>query len=260
MASKSRPAKPPRPIPPHPLSVIRRARDEFGVREVIVGVSGKDAACAIDLCVEHFDRVSAYFMYIVPGLSFQEKFLSYIERRYSISIRRIPHFGLAKLFRDHSFRYMRLQSIGVPTVKPRDVDAYLRKLTGLEWVATGEKAADSVERNAMIRRVGGIDTNRRRIFPIAFWSDAAVFNHLKTRSIALPQEYSQLENFTHMRSFGQLWWRDIAWIREKHPDDFDKIRRLFPLIDGQVTRYLERERREREKAEKENGKKEGEGG
>lgn len=236
--------KPQKTLPLPPLAVVERAKSEFKIDSVIVGVScGKDSIATLDLCATHFSRIAAYFLYLVPGLSFQERYLSYLERRYSIQIIRLPHFGLASLLRSATFRYPRLDALAAANLKPRHIDAHLRKLTGYEWIATGEKAIDSVERNAMIRQARGISVTRHRLFPLAYWSHSTVYNHLKSRQIALSPEYSQSGTFHNMRSFGSLWFRDVAWIEQKHPTDFAKIVEMFPFVPGQLVRYQERERR-----------------
>jgi phosphoadenosine phosphosulfate reductase len=252
-------AKKPPPIPPPPLAVIRRARDEFGIREVAVGVScGKDSLATLSLCAEHFGRISGYFLYIVPGLSFQERYLSYLESRFQITIHRLPHFMLGEMLRAGTFRFQRQSTESLRRIKPRDIDAHVRKLTGISWLATGEKAIDSVERNAMLRRVQGIDPKRRRLFPLTYWSHSTVYNHLKTRQILLPPEYSlsvQSVGTQKARSFGGLQYRDVAWIEERYPDDFKKIVAMFPLIRGQLLRYRQREA-SREQEAIENGQEE----
>lgn len=255
------PAAPAKSKQPPPLGVIERAKS-LGIDQVIVGVScGKDSIATLDLCHKHLSRVAAYFLYLVPGLSFQERYLSYLERRYApLQILRLPHWSLSRLFRGNTFRFVHRGSYKTRILHARDTDAYLRQQTGIDWIATGEKACDSVERNAMIRRVDGVDTRRRRFWPLAYWQQASTYNHLKTNAIALPPDYSlSAASFqpSSSCSFGDLWYRDIAWVKERYPADFAKIVELFPLLPAQLIRYAEREKREqREKQEKENGQKE----
>jgi len=205
------------------------------VRRVLVGVSGgKDSIAALDLCHRHFGEVRAFFMYLVPGLSFQETYLGYIERLYDLQILRIPHWGLSHVIRHSGLRHPTRQSVKCPSLKTRDIDHYLRQQTGIQWIATGEKAIDSLERNAQIRRCNGINVQRRRFFPLAYWNHAAVYNYLKIRQIALPPDYKIKQ---HDRSIGSLWARDLIPIRDHYPDDYAKIVSMFPLAEAQVKRY-----------------------
>jgi phosphoadenosine phosphosulfate reductase len=218
-----------------PTEIIERAASQFGVRRVLVGISGgKDSIATLDLCSRHMAEVRGYFMYLVPGLSFQERYLTYIERKYGIEIIRLPHWGLSGIFRAASFRHPSQRSRSVKVVKAKDVDCYLRQQTGIQWIATGEKAIDSIERNAQIRRCRGINVQRRRIYPLAFWNHAAVYNYLKFRQVLMPPDYKIKADGS---SFGSLWARDLIPIRENFPEDYKKILQFFPLAEAQVKRY-----------------------
>jgi len=224
------------------LDVIRRFKAEHNVDRVIVGLSnGKDAAATLDLCVQHFREVRAYFMYLVPGLSFQEKYLSYHERRYGIKVLRVPSFNLSYMYRHSVFRHPTKAATKIRVVTMRDTDNYVRKQTGLEWIATGERCRDSLERNAQIKRVNGINAQRRRFWPIGFWSDGHVHAYLKQRGIALSAEYS-----TDLKlSFGSLWYRELKAVRDRFPADYERIVKFFPLVPAQMKRYEDRERIEK---------------
>jgi phosphoadenosine phosphosulfate reductase len=72
---------------------------------VIVGFSGgKDSICALDLCCRYFGTVHAYFMYLVPGLSFQEAQLRWYEQRHNLKIHRVPHPMLSSWLKWGVFR------------------------------------------------------------------------------------------------------------------------------------------------------------
>jgi phosphoadenosine phosphosulfate reductase len=241
-AKKAKAAKPPKPAPPHPLEVIRRARDSHQIKQVCVGVSGgKDSVACLSVCIDAFGaaNVFPFFMYICPDLSFQTKYLAYLERLFGISIVRLPHWLLSQLYRGGSFRHQTRKSQATPRLTIRDIESHVRKLSGFEWVADGSKAIDSLERNAMIRNVKGISGPRRKLWPLAYWSHEQVYAYLKQRGIALAPDYSGLTK----RSFGGLWMRDLFFVRERYPEDWEKIKASFPLIEAQVARYELRAKR-----------------
>jgi phosphoadenosine phosphosulfate reductase len=225
----------------HPLEVMRRAKDA-GITKAIVAVScGKDSVATLSMCCEHLgsENVRCYFMYFVPGLSFQEKYLTYLEGRFGVTIMRLPHWGLRRLFQDAALRFPVPPSKVPKAVKIRDIENYVRVNTGFAWIATGERAADSMERQAQIKKCNGVNHERLRFYPIAYWSNAAVFNYLKSQRIVLPGDYTA----TGSQSFGSLWAEQLIGIRDRFPEDYEKVKQMFPFADAQILRYQLRKAR-----------------
>lgn len=199
-------------------------------KKVLVGLSGgKDSVATLDVCARFFPVVQPYFMYIVKGLYFQERTLRYYEKRYGVPILRIPHFMLSDFMRDGSFR---MPDYTVPKVKTKDIYTYLRNRTGIFWIAGGERMADSIVRNAMMKKSGAIDRKRGRIYPLAYWNKAQVLSYVKMRHLPL-----SLENRVLGFSFRGLQGKELAKIKQAFPQDYEKIRRVFPLVEAAVMRY-----------------------
>lgn len=218
--------------------IIKRARDEYGVRSVIVGFSGgKDAIVTLDLCRQSFDRVEAYFLYIVPGLDFQERYLTYCERRFDVKIQRLPSPTISAWMREGGYRMPSASALGSRKIKRLDIENYLRKKLSIEWFATGEKCIDSIERNAMIRKMRGVDPKRRQIWPVAYWNNSAIWNHIKRSRIILPPDYRFSVGEKYMaRSFGSMGPTELRFIRENYPADYKKIVDMFPLLPANIAR------------------------
>ena len=198
---------------------------------VIVGFSGgKDSVVTLDLCARHFKRVEAYFLYYVPGLSFQERMLQWVERRYSISIYRLPHFELSQFLQHGSFRPVDLD---VPVVEVAELYAHLRAHFGIHWIAGGERIADSIWRRAMLKKSGTIDRKRGRFYPVAHFTKAHIVAYLKAHRLPVSEE-SRVLGF----SFRSLQPADLLKIRQHYPDDFAKIKAMFPLVEAGI-KHLE---------------------
>ncbi len=230
---------------PHPLHIIERAK-AMGIRDVLVSFSaGKDSLAVADLCFEHFNRVQLFFMYVVPDLSFQEIYLRYIENRYNTKIDRIPHWQMGSIYRGSGSRHATKQATTMPAVKIRDVDHAMRKKHGLLWVASGETTGESLQRTAMIKSCDGVCTARGHIYAIGYWRKKDVEGYLSAKDIMLPPEYSiTYDN----RSYGGLRMELIVPIHDNFPEDYAKIRRVFPLIDAQVSRWRAQQRIDSEAA------------
>ena len=209
------------------LSAIKR--QALLTDHVIVSYSGgKDSAVTLDLCVKHFKRVDAFFMYQVPDLSFQEQVLQWAERRYGIEVYRIPHFELSDFYRYGVFCK---PDLSLPKVSVSDVYAHVRQAFDGHWIAAGERAKDSIVRNAMIKRSGSIDEKRGRFYPLAYWSKEAVVRYIAAHRLMVSPESKILGH-----SFRSLHPKDLQAIKQVYPGDYTKIVQAFPEVGAALAR------------------------
>lgn len=198
-------------------------------QEVLVGFSGgKDSCVTLDLCTRHFTRVVAFFMYQVPGMSFQEKTLRIYEQRYGLEIIRLPHFETSNFLRYGTYR---TPDYDVPVVSVRDVYDYLRDKTGIYWIAAGERIADSIVRRAMIKQTGSIDAKRGRFFPLAYWTKRDVTEYMRVRRLYLGED-SRKFGF----SFRDISGATLLTVKQNWPDDYEKVKKIYPLCEAAVMR------------------------
>lgn len=197
---------------------------------VIVGFSGgKDSIVTLDLCFRYFKNVRPFFMYLVPGLSFQENMLKRYEERYGTEIIRLPHFECSEFLKYGSFT---MADFNVDIVGINDTYAYLRDLTGIHWIAAGERCADSIVRNAMIKKSGSIDYKRGRFYPLAYWKKNEVLQYIKQKKLYLSKEQKEI-GF----SFRSLAGNELAVIKEYYPEDYEKILKVYPFAGAGVERF-----------------------
>lgn len=223
------------------LSALRERTDS-----VIVAVSrGKDSLALLDLACRHFSRVEAFCMHVVAGLSFVENYLAYLERRYHVTIDRVPHWWLSHAFRQGTYRPL---TRSCPKITIRDVQEAQRRRTGLHWFLSGEKACDSLQRRGMLNSMAGgkfmpaIDDRAGVCYPLAWWTDRQVYAYLKTRQIPLPADYRILG-----RSFStQLDGKTLSLLAEHYHDDIAKIEEVFPFCRAAILQHrLARSRADR---------------
>jgi len=226
----------------HPLDVIRRAKTDYGIDEVICFVScGRDSSVMLDLSCKHFDRVVGVFMHVVQGISFQERYLQHLEQRYGITIHRIPHWGLSRVLKGGAFRHQTGQTANLRLMKPMHAEAYARKLTGLRWIATGEKYHDSLERNVQLTKANGISEQRSKVWPLAWWTHSDVEAYAARERLLASPDYRLKLQGGHRGSMSSLLTADeIVPIYERYPEDFQRIKRVFPMVEAQVQRYYQK--------------------
>ena len=200
-------------------------------RRVIVFYSGgKDSAVTLDLCARYFDEVRVVFMQLGPVLSFQRACLSWVEERYGVAPLVVPHPMLAEWLRYGTFRQPDYE---LPLISFLDVYTHVRSVTGIWWIAAGERIADSIVRRAMIKGDGGVVNDRRgRFFPVAHWSKADVMSYIRHHRLKIAPESRHL-GF----SFRSLMGRDMYQIRKFYPGDYEILRSWFPLLGTAVAQY-----------------------
>ena len=197
---------------------------------VIVGFScGKESIVVLDLCFRYFKRVVPYFMYNCPGLSFQERALKWYEKKYQTEIIRLPHPDVCEYFHYGSFRP---GDPSFPIMSFNDVADYMRHITGIDWIACGERMDDSLFRRGMIHASGTIDENRGRFYPVAMWKKREIYDYIKYHKL-YRDEWSRKMGY----SFSNLDGRVLKQMKDHFPDDYLKILKLYPFAAAGVKRY-----------------------
>lgn len=200
--------------------------------KVLVGVSGgKDSVAALDVCRRAGIETVGYFMYIVKGLSYQDEYIDYLSERYHTPIFRYPHPDRVMLLREG--RYCLAQD-HLPKLEFRDIWEAARRDTKTEWIVTGEKKRDSLERRAQLVSWGNIQPARHRGFPLAEWSNKDVYEYLTKHNVPLSPEYQIMGHSVN----GFLSGETLEWMHDHFPDDYQKVLRDFPLAESSRIRHI----------------------
>ncbi len=222
-----------------PLADARRLLREVHSRspQVIIGLSGgKDSLVTLDLCVREFgaDNVSAFFMYFVKDLRCVETTVRWCERHYKIVVHRLPHWCLGLAYKYATYMPHRTGADQWRDMRLVDVEQLARTKTGSEWLAYGHRMADSIERVGMLNRISGLDDVGRRVYPLWRWNEASVIAYLRARKIPPPPKLTILKRAMTGVSFQE---DTLLAIRDKFPDDFQKILEVFPFLPAKLARY-----------------------
>lgn len=198
--------------------------------DVMVGFStGKDSCVVIDLCFEYFSNVQPFFMYLIPGLEFQEETLRKYERRYGTEIIRLPHFEVSSFYRNGVFRK---NDYTVETIKINDEYDWLRSQTNIKYIASGERIADSIVRRGRLHNSGSIDLKQGKFYPIIDWNKANVMEYIAKRNL-----YLSKDNRKFGFSFNGLKEEQLAFIKRNYVNDFKTILDYFPEVEIAVDKY-----------------------
>lgn len=207
-----------------PIKTMSKITDQ-----VLVGFSGgKESVVVLDLCFKYFKDVQPYFQYCIPNLSFNQRIIDWYERKYGVDIIQVPVEDMGGMFRYGQFTR---PDEFFPVVSETDVINYLRNETGIYWCCTGERIDDSLERRARIVKNGTIDDVGGRMFPVAYWKRSECYDYIKYKKLYLGKEQRILRH--SLRVFSP---KDLLYIKEHFPGDYEKITRLFPFAGAIIER------------------------
>jgi phosphoadenosine phosphosulfate reductase len=213
--------------------LLRRSREHAS--SVVVGLSGgKDSLTVLDLAVEIFGagNVAAFAMYLVRGLRCFEAPIDLASRRYGIRVEYVPHFELGRIYKYAVCRPHTVGAADIRETKMVDIEALVRKRTGIDWLVYGHRAAESPQRRGMLNSCQGLNEKGKRVYPIWRWRQADVLSYLRLKRIAVPSMFVD----ARIRGVG-LDPETLIYIRDHFPDDYARMLTVFPFASAQVARF-----------------------
>lgn len=206
--------------------------------EVTIGFSsGKDSVCALSLILKLGINVTPFYFYVFPDLEFVEKTLRMYEKFFNINIIRLPHPMLHDFIRhqdfmnENMFEFIDEMNIPKETFESL-IEKYFNKINKSipKYDITGERASESFNRRMVFKKYGYIHKNKVKI--IADWNKEDVLSYLNKNDIPLSKDYNIWN-----RSYDGLKYQFLFGVKKHYPNDFKKIKELFPLIELDLYRY-----------------------
>lgn len=220
--------------------VIKRIAKMVGNNAVLLAFSGgKDCiACWLEMR-GHFNVVP-YVMELVPDLEFVNETIRYYEDFFGQEILRVPHPSLNRLLKNLVYASPDTWPImHAASLREFDYDTlrdHICELLHLDpqttWSANGVRAADSIMRRTAMKKYGAINHNRLMFYPVWDMNKAGLIDCLVKSGVKMPVDYQLFG-----RSFDGIDFRFIYPIRKYFPDDYEKIRALFPMVECEFWRY-----------------------
>lgn len=201
--------------------------------------TGKDAVSAWVELRKYFNTIIPVYYYMVPGLSFIEKSLSYYEEFFDTKIIRLPNPNSIRMLNSGTFQTpvtnKIIEKFGIPEVKREELCQWVKDDYGIAeeaYTAIGNRMYDNLQRYRSIMKYGPVNHKIKTFNPTYDYKIADVVRSCKEAGVKLPVDY-------HIwgKTFDGLDYRFIKPLKDYYPDDYEKIKSYFPFIDTEIMRY-----------------------
>ena len=200
---------------------------------------GKDAIASWIQLKRYFHTIIPIYHYLHPDLDFVNNSLNYYEDYFKTKIIRVPNALLYKhlnsgLYQDRK-NWEFIDSFALNNFDNDDANELIKKQKNIAintMTAIGVRAADSLNRQLSIKKYGAVNEKRKTWFPVYDWNIEKLTNEIKKEGVKLPVDYK-----IWGKSFDGLDYRFIKPLKDNFPNDYEKLKILFPLIDVEIKRY-----------------------
>jgi hypothetical protein len=213
---------------------------EHGIRKATIGFStGKDSVCGLDMLIKAGIEPLPVFFYQVPSLQFVEDNLKMYEDYFGLRIVRLPHPILYDHINHQDWQpYDKVLTIGqfdlgrITFAMMNEMYLKANNIKGFEYDCNCMKMADSLNRRLTLSKLPDIDHKKKIIYLTKYLSKQDVFDYIKENNIPLTKDYE---------IFGISWdglaYHFLYGIKKYYPNDYEKIKEYFPLIEAEIFRY-----------------------
>ena len=187
---------------------------------------GKDSIVLLDLLSRHFKEVNLLFMYFVKGLEHIEKYVTWAEKKYNVKVKKVPHWILSRMYNESYYRLHTAQK--VPNVKLIDIENAAKKHFDCEWIVTGMKKNDSLNRRLMLNTwyMGAINLKSKRACPLSNWRKNDCLYYIKQNKLPMPISYDSKNS-----SGAALTPEFLTYCKTHYPKDYEKVLQQFPFAE-----------------------------
>lgn len=201
---------------------------ELSGGKILVALSGgKDSVVTLDLCLKAGFEVETYFMYIIRGLECIEAPVELAAKRYGVKVHYVPHPSASKIFQQHRLQHPSFVSERTPTITFPKIEAHVRRITGIDWLAYGWRKADNITRRVVLNRWGTYSQEYRKLFPISEWLTKDVVGYLRSLDYPLPKQVGGEKGVSGF----SLSRESIVWLHDNYPKDYQTVLKAFPLAE-----------------------------
>jgi len=222
------------------INVAELAKNQ-NIDNVTIGFStGKDSVVGLSLLKKANINVIPIYFYIVPGLEFIEKNIALYEKLFDVKVIQLPHPILYDYMRHQDWQSWQ-KTVDMSQIKLKKTTFKYLTSRYLEtknlnstfiYDCNCMKAADSFNRRILLTKKPYICEENKIIYLTKDFTDKDIFSYLKENNIPLTDDY---------KIFGRSWdglsYHFLTGVKYYYPNDYEKIKQMFDLIDIELFRY-----------------------
>lgn len=208
---------------------------------VVMGYSrGKDTLAAVVWLKEFFPRLILFYDDACPGLGIAERSLAEMEQRFGVTIERTVCQSLFESLGSMIYQPIEDEELidgmrfnEYPMSRDRTAELIRDKYdVGHAWIAWGISREDSIVRKSQKKYREGINEAKRVFYPCFDWRRENVLQAITSSNLNLPEDY-----LLSSRSFASpLNPRGLLRMKEKFPEDFERVKFFYPFIEAALAR------------------------
>lgn len=209
--------------------------------------TGKDSIMLLDLLSPKFKKVFCVFMYIVPGLQYENKYINWALQKYkNCEFIKTPHYCLNSFIKNGYLGIKKDTNIIKNSISK--IDQKIRKITGINYSVYGFKKIDGITRRLMLTdktmykdnsKLIELPFNRstKKSYPLADLKNHDVLNYIKENNLIPPFNYGTLKPSSGCDISTPEF---LDFLSKKYPNDLKKIFKQFPFCEAKLFEFQNR--------------------
>lgn len=218
-------------------------REQTGPAVILKFSRGKDAQAAYHQLRRFFDRIVCVHLDALPEpLRLETEGIARWERFTGEKVLRYVQPAFVRKMQNYVYqppgRWQSIQAAAFPSGYDYEaINDHARRAAGVPraWAAVGSRAADSILRRRSIKMSGSLTPSQRKFLPVFDWNLDRVCAAVEELGVGLPVDYELFG-----RTFDGISCDYLGPLRERYPDDYERVLRWFPLARLGVERMATR--------------------
>lgn len=194
--------------------------------------TGKDSIALLEMLHDKFDVVPV-FMYLVPGLEYENRYINWAEKKYKVEFIKTPHYALNSFIKHGYLGIKKDESITLSKISK--IDAEIRRKNNVEWSVFGYKKNDALHRRFMLNECkNGLNLKSNKGYPLMDYSNSDILKFISDNTLIPPFSYGTLKPSSGCDVSTPEF---LSYLEKKYPDDLKKIFNQFPLAEVILFKY-----------------------